>query len=91
MLRTLQPLDGADTPFGVPLILMIGRAVPQADRNIKQKGETMMKNEGTRSVSTVRVLGVLAVCALLVTGCTTSLNHVGAFSQASADLAKRAL
>ncbi len=49
-----------------------------------------MKNERTNSVLSIGVLGVLAICALLVTGCATSLNHVGAFSQASADLAKRA-
>lgn len=43
-----------------------------------------------RSVLPVKVLGVLGVCLFLATSCATSLNHVGAFSQASADLAKRA-
>lgn len=49
-----------------------------------------MNSGGLRPVLPVRVLGVLGVCVLLATGCATSLNHVGAFSQASADLAKRA-
>ncbi len=49
-----------------------------------------MKNGGLGPVLPAIVMAMLGVCVLLTAGCATSLNHVGALSQASSELARRA-